>query len=252
MSAGRNHLPGYAGHIPGLDAGSTSTFGSSTTSNLLDTASKISVSGSKPMNLKKMPIADVPRERGAARTSSRDPPAQASPLGSPDYAKEGRLPGYTGFQAGGQHVFAETQGRATRNLRQAHVNSPSHKNSFVNYGESRAGNRQLLTYAGSTCDPVTDQSSNSHVPGYAGHTPTTLDAVGQRFGKSTAESLYEKSKKNVWYSGDISGRVPKSKMPHERGLPRETGGTAAMPNRDNQVPGYTGFVQHSKDTFAKT
>lgn len=36
------------------------------------------------------------------------------------------------------------------------------------------------------------------------------------------------------------------------GLPRETGGQARMTNRDNQLPGYTGFVQHSKDTFAKT
>ena len=99
---------------------------------------------------------------------------------------------------------------------------------------------------------MTDKSSNSHVPGYAGHTPTTRDAIGQRFGKATSESLYEKSKKNVWYSGEVSARVPKSQLPREMGLPRETGGQARMTNRNNQLPGYTGFVQHSKDTFAKT
>eukprot|EP01043_Picozoa_sp_COSAG02_P017518 COSAG02_NODE_795_length_17133_cov_6.577727_17_plen_426_part_00 len=252
MSPGRNHVPGYAGHIPGLDAGATSTFGSSTTSNLLDTASKISASGSKPMNLQKMPIAEIPRERGAPRAQMYDPPTKAEPIGSPGYANEGRLPGYTGFQAGEQHVFAESQGRSTRDLRQAHVKNPSDKNSFVGYGESRTYDRATLTYAGSTCDPVTDKSSNSHVPGYAGHTPTTRDAIGQRFGKATADSLYEKSKKNVWYSGEVSARVPKHQLPREMGLPRETGGIASMPDRNNQLPGYTGFVQHSKDTFAKT
>jgi len=252
MSPGRNHVPGYAGHIPGLDAGATCTFGSSTTTNLLDTASKINASGSKAMNLQHMPISEVPRERGAPRAQTYAPPAESAPIGSDGYAKEGRLPGYTGFQAGGQHVFAESQGRATRDLRQAHVSNPSDKNSFVDYGESRTSLKSTLTYSSSTRDPVTDKSSNSHVPGYAGHTPTTRDAIGQRFGKATADSLYEKSKKNVWYSGEVSARVPKSQLPREMGLPRETGGEAKMSNRNNQLPGYTGFVQHSKDTFAKT
>ena len=35
------------------------------------------------------------------------------------------------------------------------------------------------------------------------------------------------------------------------GRPRETV-KQPKPSRDNQLPGYTGFVQHSKDTFAKT
>jgi hypothetical protein len=51
---------------------------------------------------------------------------------------------------------------------------------------------------------------------------THSDAIGERFGVATADSLYQKSKGAVWYSGDISGRVPKSMMPMERGLARET------------------------------
>jgi len=37
----------------------------------------------------------------------------------------------------------------------------------------------------------------------------------------------------------------------QMGRPRETV-KQPKPSRDNQLPGYTGFVQHSKDTFAKT
>ena len=36
-----NHLPGYAGHIPGLDAGNAKTFGTSTTSALQKSAEQI-------------------------------------------------------------------------------------------------------------------------------------------------------------------------------------------------------------------
>ncbi len=118
VSPGRNHVPGYAGHIPGLDMGSTCTFGQSTTQNLLDSASKITPSGST-MQIKHMSTKDVPRERGAPRPHSIEPPAKSAQVGSPGYATEGRLPGYTGFQAGGQHVFADTQGRATKHLREA-------------------------------------------------------------------------------------------------------------------------------------
>ena len=115
-------------------------------------------------------------------------------MGSPGYATEGRLPGYTGFQAGGQHVFADTQGRATKHLREAHAKNRSDKNQFVNYNESRPSNALNLTNTGSTVRPaaarpaprilvraltvqlpclcqrdaVTDQNTNSHLPGYAG------------------------------------------------------------------------------------
>ena len=89
MSPGRNHVPGYAGHIPGLDMGSTCTFGQSTTQNLLDSASKITPSGSATMQIKHMSTKDVPRERGAPRPHSIEPPAKSAQVGSPGYATEG-------------------------------------------------------------------------------------------------------------------------------------------------------------------
>ena len=67
-------------------------------------------------------------------------------MGSPGYATEGRLPGYTGFQAGGQHVFADTQGRATKHLREAHAKNRSDKNQFVNYNESRPSERGVRPF----------------------------------------------------------------------------------------------------------
>eukprot|EP01045_Picozoa_sp_COSAG04_P014514 COSAG04_NODE_1092_length_8322_cov_1.935547_4_plen_190_part_00 len=154
VSPGRNHVPGYAGHIPGLDMGSTCTFGQSTTQNLLDSASKITPSGSATMQIKHMSTKDVPRERGAPRPHSIEPPAKSAQVGSPGYATEGRLPGYTGFQAGGQHVFADTQGRATKHLREAHAKNRSDKNQFVNYNESRPSNALNLTNTGSTVRPA--------------------------------------------------------------------------------------------------
>jgi hypothetical protein len=51
----------------------TDTFGSSTTTNLLDTASKINASGAATMSLNHMPISEVPRERGAPRPQTYAP-----------------------------------------------------------------------------------------------------------------------------------------------------------------------------------
>eukprot|EP01050_Picozoa_sp_SAG11_P027901 SAG11_NODE_7248_length_1173_cov_1.286778_2_plen_87_part_00 len=42
------HLPGYSGHIPGLDAGRGETFGDSTTDQLIDLAASIKASPNAP------------------------------------------------------------------------------------------------------------------------------------------------------------------------------------------------------------
>ena len=254
ISPRRNHLPGYGGHIPGLDAGSASTFGNATRADLQTVAAAISPSGPKaslkPAEM--MPIARIPRERGQGQPAQIGSPPKAAMQGTQEFRTEGRLPGYTGFQAGSQHMFADTYGRSTAALRKEHIDHPSDKNRFVTFGESRSSARDQISTEPSIVNPVTNTNSRAHVPGYAGHTPTTRDAIGQRFGLATAPSLYQKSKKNVWYDGNITGRVAKSQLPREMGLPRETSKSAPPDTTITQLPGYTGFVQHSKDTFAKT
>eukprot|EP01051_Picozoa_sp_SAG22_P002394 SAG22_NODE_105_length_20045_cov_23.373308_3_plen_365_part_00 len=179
--------------------------------------------------------------------------SRAAPPGSKESLVESRVPGYTGFQAGSQHIFGDTYGRMTGSLRKEHQSSPGDKNTFLTYEENRGGHKNDITLLSSTRDKVTDKSSRSHVPGYAGHCPAQREAIGKRFGVSTADPLYSKSRDAVWYGGDNSPSVPKSMLPTQMGPPRETGlGVADADLSTNRLPGYTGFIKHSKDTFAKT
>jgi hypothetical protein len=117
-----------------------------------------------------------------------------------------------------------------------HRRQHSDKNEFLTYGENRTSQKANITSAESTVDMVTSTSSRSHVPGYSGHCPTTRDAVGQRFGVSTAPSLYSKSQKSVWYTGDVAGTVAKSELPREMGLPRSTSATKPQ-DTSGRLPG---------------
>lgn len=138
-------------------------------------------------------------------------------------------------------------------LRTAHQTSPGDKNMFLNYEEDRGGHKDDITMKPSSRNAVTDTSSRSHVPGYAGHCPAQREAIGKRFGVATADSLYYKSKGEVWYGGANSPSVAKSMLPQQMGRPRETSVNVADADLStNRLPGYTGFIKHAKDTFAKT
>jgi len=240
MKTQTNHVPGYAGHIPGLDAGSGSSFGPATLPDLITSASKISGGLDGPMA--KIAVSSIPRDKAAARPAVIDPPARGAAPGSPQYKVESCVPGYTGFHPGQQHLYAETYGRATGALRQAHAQNQEDKNQFLGFHEDRVSNKA----------PITMADHASHVPGYGGHCPTTRDAIGKRFGVSTSGPLVEQSKDSTWFMGTLAGSVNKKDLPTEMGAKHDTGGAFSVPNLKHQLPGYTGFVPHSKDTFAKT
>lgn len=153
---------------------------------------------------------------------SRSRQPNCAPQGSQAAKVEKRVPGYTGFQAGSQHIFGDTYGRMTGALRSEHQVNPGDKNTFLNYEEDRGGHKHGITMESSSLDKVTDQSSRSHVPGYAGHCPAQREAIGKRFGVSTADSLYSKSRGAVWYGGQRGETVAKSMLPTQMGPPRET------------------------------
>ena len=72
---GQGHIPGYAGHIPGLDAGTEQTFGNSTAKGLQQLASTVkSFAG----NATAMSFNEIPRERGIA--GDRSPRARTESL----------------------------------------------------------------------------------------------------------------------------------------------------------------------------
>jgi hypothetical protein len=121
MSPRKGHVPGYAGHIPGLDAGSASTFGSATKADLQKQAANISPTGARKQHMAKIAMNDIPRERGHGSPAKMGLAPRAAPPGTEAFRKEARLPGYTGYQAGSQHLFADTYGRSTATLRAAHV-----------------------------------------------------------------------------------------------------------------------------------
>jgi len=244
-----NHIPGYAGHIPGVDAGRGNTFGDSTTGQMINLAASITTGAlESPTSIA---ISSIPRDKGAPRPQSKGPPPKAPLPGTDLFATEKRVPGYTGFQAGSQHVFGDTFGHMTGTLRTEHQMSPDHKNKFLNYAEDRGGRKSLISMEGSSRNTITDQNTKSHLPGYAGHCPAQREAIGARFGVSTSEPLYDKASGDRWYVGEAHG-IPKKSVPRPRGLPRDNGGSVHVDVDKTRLPGYTGFIQHSKDTFAKT
>ena len=121
------HIPGYAGHIPGLDAGTEMTFGTATTRSLQAHAATVkSFAGnatSKSMN-------EIPRERGSA--FDRSPRARTAPA-----LMEPLVPGYKGYVPGRQHVYARTFGMTTSELGSAHQQNKQDKNAFINYADPR-------------------------------------------------------------------------------------------------------------------
>jgi hypothetical protein len=67
-----NHIPGYAGHIPGLDAGRGNTFGDSTTGQMINLAASITTGAlESPTSIA---ISSIPRDKGAPRPQSKGPP----------------------------------------------------------------------------------------------------------------------------------------------------------------------------------
>eukprot|EP01050_Picozoa_sp_SAG11_P040495 SAG11_NODE_17635_length_513_cov_0.756039_1_plen_112_part_01 len=78
-------------------------------------------------------------------------------------------------------------------------------------------------------NPLTGQSSRSHVPGYAGHCPAQREAIGKRFGDSTSDALYAKSRGAVWYGGETSPPV------RTRPAPPAPPSSVAPPNNPNNL-----------------
>ena len=124
---GQGHIPGYAGHIPGLDAGTEQTFGNSTAKGLQQLASTVkSFAG----NATAMSFNEIPRERGIA--GDRSPRARTAPA-----RVEPKVPGYRGYIPGGQHVYARTFGMTTSELGSAHETNKQDKNSFISFSDPR-------------------------------------------------------------------------------------------------------------------
>eukprot|EP01050_Picozoa_sp_SAG11_P027900 SAG11_NODE_7248_length_1173_cov_1.286778_1_plen_101_part_10 len=95
----------------------------------------------------KMAISSIPRDKGAPRPVVLEAPPRAASFGTKAEALESRVPGYTGFQAGGQHIFGDTYGRMTGSLRSAHRESPGNKNMFLNYEERKVRHVGILNAA---------------------------------------------------------------------------------------------------------
>lgn len=87
----------------------------------------------------------------------------------------GKIPGYTGFQAGAQHLFAQSYGRISNDLNANPNASPVQlSKQFMRYGEGRP-NRQHFTY------------ETTAIPGYQGHVPARDAYVyGKTYGHSAA------------------------------------------------------------------
>jgi hypothetical protein len=176
----------------------------------------------------------------------------------------------TGFHAGSQHLFGESQGKITKELRTAHMENPADKSKYVTFGEPRVFTRDTLTTKPSTEDPVTGINDRGHLAGYTGHCPSMREAIGQRFGVATKDALYDKSKDDKWYSAHPSitkpsvTEVSRHELPKQLGSTRDTTkGSKSHVATDfdlegrsvfsgSKLPGYAGFIPGSRSEYGKT
>eukprot|EP01051_Picozoa_sp_SAG22_P002393 SAG22_NODE_105_length_20045_cov_23.373308_2_plen_263_part_00 len=206
-----NHLPGYSGHIPGLDAGLSKTFGSSTAGSLQKESHAISAYAGKGEVLAK---SMVPRELGLAHGQGWGGPERAAsaPLSEP------KVPGYKGFVPGRQHIYAHTFGHTTSKLYDAHKANKQDKNMFLTHTDRRPGTKKDITTAPST----------NHIPGYAGHIPGLDAGGGATFGDATTSQLIDLAA-SITANGSSRGqplspggnKIPIASIPRDKGAPHE-------------------------------
>lgn len=174
----------------------------------------------------------------------------------------------TGCHAGSQHLFGESQGKITKELRTAHAQNAANTGSkYVTFGEPRVFERETLTMKPSTENEMTGTNDHGHTVGYTGHCPAMREAIGQRFGVATKDALYEKSKETKWFSAhpavkQSATEVSRDKLPKQLGSTRDTTvmsyRATEMDSKGRSVftgsklPGYSGFIPGSRSEYGKT
>jgi hypothetical protein len=174
----------------------------------------------------------------------------------------------TGCHAGSQHLFGESQGKITKELRTAHAeNAASSGSKYVTFGEPRVFDRETLTTKPSSENAMTGTNDHGHMVGYTGHCPAMREAIGQRFGVATKDALYEKSQETKWFSAhpavkQSATEISRDKLPKQLGSTRDTTVTSYRASEmdskgrsvftGSKLPGYSGFIPGSRSEYGKT
>lgn len=174
----------------------------------------------------------------------------------------------TGYHAGSQHLFGESQGKITKELRTAHAENAANSSSkYVTFGEPRVFERVPLTTKPSTENGITGINNRGHLIGYTGHCPAMREAIGERFGVATKDALYEKSQKEKWFSAhppvmQLATEVSRADLPKQLGSTRDTTIKSQRANEldskgrsvfnGSKLPGYSGFTPGSRSEYGKT
>lgn len=186
-----------------------------------------------------------------------------------DYVDTACFHADTGCHAGSQHLFGESQGKITQELRTAHTKNPADCSSkYVTFGEPRVFDRDTLTTKPSTENPLTGINDCGHLIGYTGHCPAMREAIGQRFGVATKDALYEKSQNEKWFAAHPAVAQPTTAQVSRHNLPKQLGSTrdtTVNSHRANdfdsngrsvftgsKLPGYSGFTPGSRSEYGKT
>ena len=249
-----HHIPGYAGYLPGLDSGIGDSLGTRTKADMIHTSAQIHPTSGETSFV---PMNSIHKAMGSPRLSPLAPPPKGSPTGSQAERTEANVPGYTGYHPGTQHLFGESQGKITQELRKEHAANPRvDTKKFVSFGEPRVIDRSMLTTVPSQTDAVTSINSAAHLTGYTGHCPGMREAIGERFGVATKDALYDKQ---VASRSKAATTVAKGTIPKAMGSPRDT--TVPSVSTDtagrsvfqgSKIPGYFGFIPGKRSEYGKT
>jgi hypothetical protein len=100
--------------------------------------------------------------------------------------KNARVPGYTGFQRGKQHVMGRTFGDTTRHVYHTSFDELVRKSPIPSGPQA---NRKIQQLHLKDTFVSNNLSAKNHIPGYTGYVHGHQDCFGKTYGKITTEQL---------------------------------------------------------------